>query len=870
METLANKISTHLENHINLDQNFVRLKRKLEELNGVKEDMGSSIRRLEMKPRKKLKTEVAVWLRNVERINGEVQNLEEQVRGSNILSRIGNKILETTKEVEDLFQKGKSFGGLDIDDARWIGQALSTTKLIGQVAEELMSKVWAHLMDNGVPRIGVWGMGGVGKTTIMKLINNQLLKENDKFNIVIWITVSKETSIKILQNRIARAIDMSLPEDDDETKRAGIIYERMTQKGRYVLILDDVWDKLSLEEIGVPEPCNGSKLVVTTRSLDVCRYLGCLEVRMPTLPKQDALNLFLEKVGRDVLSFEGLSPIVESVSEQCGGLPLAIVTVASSMKGVSDIHEWRNAFNELNKQVKCVNGLDEKVFQQLMFSYNRLEDETLKHCFLCYALYPEDYDISIYDLFELWTSEGFMEGMDSSQAELDRAHIILNKLKNNCLLEKGALQCEVKLHDLVRNMALRITSENPRFLVRAGMELKELPGAEQWSEDLEKVSLMDNWGLQIPPHISSPNCPILTTLLLSGCFIKSIPDCFFQQMPALKFLDLSMTALKSLSNSVSGLKNLTVLLLFACRSLEKVPSFSKLKALWDLDLSRTNIKNLPYGMNRLVNLRTLKLANIKNVTKIPNGILPNLSSLRHLDVGRTLVQGHVGALRKLEYFSGRFYDVEELNKYVEALDEGPRMYNISVGQESSEWKLKLYPKYIGLNGLDIIKDVNADHMIKLPSDVDQLSVEDCKVNGTLFSWFISMPHPSFSSLCQIDIYNCQKLKKLLSSDVLKELQKLQRIDVSYCDEIEEIIASESEEGIGTIQFVLPELYCLRLKNLPELKSICGANAAMVCDSLEEIHIKECPKLKRVPLYLPHLLDNGEPSRQMIHIYPKEL
>ncbi|KAK8622742.1 hypothetical protein V6N13_117645 [Hibiscus sabdariffa] len=738
METLANKISTHLENHINLDQNFVRLKRKLEELNGVKEDMGSSIRRLEMKPRKKLKTEVAVWLRNVERINGEVQNLEEQVRGSNILSRIGNKILETTKEVEDLFQKGKSFGGLDIDDARWIGQALSTTKLIGQVAEELMSKVWAHLMDNGVPRIGVWGMGGVGKTTIMKLINNQLLKENDKFNIVIWITVSKETSIKILQNRIARAIDMSLPEDDDETKRAGIIYERMTQKGRYVLILDDVWDKLSLEEIGVPEPCNGSKLVVTTRSLDVCRYLGCLEVRMPTLPKQDALNLFLEKVGRDVLSFEGLSPIVESVSEQCGGLPLAIVTVASSMKGVSDIHEWRNAFNELNKQVKCVNGLDEKVFQQLMFSYNRLEDETLKHCFLCYALYPEDYDISIYDLFELWTSEGFMEGMDSSQAELDRAHIILNKLKNNCL------------------------------------------------------------------------------------------------------------------------------------SLEKVPSFSKLKALWDLDLSRTNIKNLPYGMNRLVNLRTLKLANIKNVTKIPNGILPNLSSLRHLDVGRTLVQGHVGALRKLEYFSGRFYDVEELNKYVEALDEGPRMYNISVGQESSEWKLKLYPKYIGLNGLDIIKDVNADHMIKLPSDVDQLSVEDCKVNGTLFSWFISMPHPSFSSLCQIDIYNCQKLKKLLSSDVLKELQKLQRIDVSYCDEIEEIIASESEEGIGTIQFVLPELYCLRLKNLPELKSICGANAAMVCDSLEEIHIKECPKLKRVPLYLPHLLDNGEPSRQMIHIYPKEL
>ncbi|KAK8527395.1 hypothetical protein V6N12_054608 [Hibiscus sabdariffa] len=407
METLANKISTHLENHINLDQNLVRLKRKLEELNGVKEDIGPSIKSLEIQPRKKLKAEVA--------------------------------------EVEDLFQKGKSFDGLDIADARWIGQALLTTKLIGQVAEELMNRVWAHLMDNGVSRIGVWGMG-----------------------------------------------DVSLSEEDDETKRAGFIYERMTQKGRYVLILDDVWDKLSLEEIGVPQPCNGSKLVVTTRSLDVYRYFGCQEVRMPTLPKQDALNLFLEKVARDVLSYEGLSPIVESVSEQCGGLPLAIVTVASSMKGVSDIHEWRYAFNELNKQVKGVNGLDEKVFQQLVFSYNRLEDETLKHCFLCCALYPEDYNIKIYRLIKVWTLKGFLEEIDSSQAELDKAHTILNKLKNNCLLENGKHYDIVKLHDLVRTMAVRIASGKPQFLLRAGMELKDLPKVEQWSEDLEKVSLMNN------------------------------------------------------------------------------------------------------------------------------------------------------------------------------------------------------------------------------------------------------------------------------------------------------------------------------------------------------------------------------------------
>ena len=76
----------------------------------------------------------------------------------------------------------------------------------------------------------------------------------------------------------------------------------LLQKGRHVLILDDLWDRLSLQEVGIPEPSNGSKLLVTTRLSDVCRYLDCREVRVPTLSKPDAWGLFLEKVGPDVLS----------------------------------------------------------------------------------------------------------------------------------------------------------------------------------------------------------------------------------------------------------------------------------------------------------------------------------------------------------------------------------------------------------------------------------------------------------------------------------------------------------------------------------------------------------------------------------------
>ena len=108
------------------------------------------------------------------------------------------------------------------------------------------------------------------------------------------------------------------------------------------------------------------------------------------------------------------------VAEECAGLPLAIVTIASSMKGVCNVHEWRNALHELNRHVKGVNGMEEKVFQQLQFSYDLLRDEKVKHCFLCCALYPEDHEIDADELVNLWIAEGLVEEIDSMQIEIDK------------------------------------------------------------------------------------------------------------------------------------------------------------------------------------------------------------------------------------------------------------------------------------------------------------------------------------------------------------------------------------------------------------------------------------------------------------------
>ncbi|GKV25693.1 hypothetical protein SLEP1_g35089 [Rubroshorea leprosula] len=137
-----------------------------------------------------------------------------------------------------------------------------------------------------------------------------------------------------------------------------------------------------------------------------------------------------------------------------------------------------------------------------------------------------------------------------------------------------------------------------------------------------------------------------------------------------------------------------------------------------------------------------------------------------------------------------------------------------------------------------------------------------------------LPPDTFSSLKTMSVRNCHKIKKLFS--FWMNLQSLEEIRIGYCDQMEEIIVWDAEEAggekEGVIQFILPKLKSLKLKELPALKSICSRRAVMVCDSLKEMRIWNCQGLRRIPLYLS-LLDNGQPSPppslKQIKVWPQE-
>ncbi|KAL2530114.1 putative disease resistance protein [Forsythia ovata] len=897
-----------------LEENTQTLQRKIELLKSRKVDVQADLQNAG----KKRKREVEDWLINVENNITEFETLEQEIQCSRFYSRqkLAERVERMTKEVMELDEQSDFPGGLFLEVDESIGQLMLTPPHNGQAFLQYFDDIWASLMDDNILSIGIYGMGGVGKTTVAMHAHDKLLNEPKFSGHVYWITVSQDFSIHKLQSDIAQALKLDFSCGSDEKKRAAQLFQTFQKRGSYILILDDVWKQIDAEKIGIPPRRDGCKLVITSRLKEVCDRMDCQRIiKVNTLSKQEAWELFLKKLGRVELHPE-VEEICKTMVKRCGGLPLALVTLAGSMRGVTDIHEWRDASEELKQSCMGRADMENEVLPILLYSYDRLRDPKLQRCFLYCSLYPEDFYINREELIENFISEELMDRRLSWRAENDQGHAILNQLERACLLERVWDEYHVKMHDLIRDMALGITKHNPRYMVKARLNLREIPDVQEWTEDLDKISLMVNRIEEISIGMS-PNCPRLSTLILSHNPLKSIPNCFFTQMCGLRTLNLSNTSIQYLPHSISDLENLRTLLLRSCLNLKSVPTLEKLRLLTRLDLARTKIEELPEGVESLTNLKVLDL-NCRSLS-IPTGVLHSLSLLQKLRL-----PSHIGvpiedvlALKQLEDFGGSVNSVSDLNRLITFLQSmmPPSFYSIILiskfdeqiildashrksvcfGQESlmdsslGEGKI-LLPRDIedlrfsrsGLNGslADGFQMLNNARCVKRCSvhredEIECIirlsSIEEQQSRGApfqslknlllrslpnfigLFMWegkaAVAPLLPGiFTQLTVLEILSCNKMKKLIPRSLLQTLPNLQNLKVMDCNEIEEIIGDEDDDGSSVInssaEVTLPWLKLLKLGNLRKLKSIYKGK--MICDSIEKIIIMRCTNLKKVP------------------------
>ncbi|KAF7146096.1 hypothetical protein RHSIM_Rhsim04G0237500 [Rhododendron simsii] len=523
---------------------------------------------------------VAEMENNIETIRQECNVKKKCVGGlcPNIFARIelGKRVVNMIDDIGVLLVKSKFERGFLIDSPPAIVEKKpGPDSTLSTSAYNTLGMVLDKIQDESTPKIGIWGMGGVGKTTVLQLLNNAPEIEG-KFDHVIWVTVSKSQSIRMVQERVAQRLKIEIHGSESNETVANRLLHGLDRK-KYLLLLDDVWEMVDLAHVGFPYPNkdNGCKLVLTTRNWKVCQKMGTsTEIEVKGLSKEEAMKMFNTNV-EDVVRDPAIKELAESIVEECDGLPLALKVVSGALRKEENVSVWKDFLRELRSPATSfIDELHENVFNVLKVSYDQLNTPEKKKCFLFCGLYPEDSKIKKPELIDYWKAEGILSRKLTLEEARDKGEAILKALIDASLLEKCDERYDnhVKMHDVVRDLVLAMTSpeggEESAHLVRAGISSEKMPEEVEWKK-ATRISFMDHDLRNLP---ESPDCPELLTLLLQGNKnLEVILETFFDNMPNLRVLDLSRTDIKSLPTSILKLYNLRELVLLGCKNLEALP-----------------------------------------------------------------------------------------------------------------------------------------------------------------------------------------------------------------------------------------------------------------------------------------------------------
>lgn len=752
---------------------------------------------------------------------------------------------------------------------------LGVRSLVGKLILENLEKILSWLSDDKINKIGVFGMGGCGKTTLAVHVYNRILQSNLS-RVIVWVTVGMNFDVHKLQLCISRAVGLDLENEKDETKGAARLHDYLSKSGRYVLILDNLWEHYSFEKVGIPSAC---KVIITTRMLSICRRTGCQKtIKIGMLGDCEAWQLFCSVLEYEPLPGDDIGHIAQLVCQECAGLPLGIVHMARSLRGVNKVSEWKYSMRQLKEVPKEHDFLVTKhLYLKLHSSYARLANAKIKLSLLYYTLYPKDCKIQREELIRLWIAVGLIDEVSSLQAQYDQGHTIVNELVDSSLLETSGDGLFVKMHDVIRNMAVKITREKdgPRFLAICNSQLKEVVQALDFKEDIHAVSLMKNYITEIP-FDTSPKCPKLSVLLLQHNPLKNVPSSFFLHMPSLRVLDLSNTNIQRLPDSTCELKNLRSLLLHCCQKLTYVPALVNLKALQMLDLGYAAIKKIPFGIERLTMLRELDLSGLHKLKEVGCGLLAMPPALKRIScyvVGGILQE--LQTLRSLEILDATFKNISEYNGYVKSehwrvLDRFHLQVRDSVEEEQeSNNVLWQYSNVVSFYGCSLVGE---REQLVLPENVNLLHIDKCDGVGRLcdmLKWESKDSYWENSGLNNtthrldeavvtwggpllnleiVIVSRCHNIEKLFTTKQIMGLQNLEILEIRDCFELKELITEEdndmslSECSPSTV--TLPNLETLKLTRLPLLSSIY--KGLLLCTSLHSIRVDECPKLTRLP------------------------
>ncbi|KAG6636283.1 disease resistance protein RPM1-like [Carya illinoinensis] len=489
-----------------------------------------------------------------------------------------------------------------LEEADLVGIEIPKKELIG----------WLLQGDTEREVVSVVGMGGLGKTTLVKKVYDDA-EVKLQFKYRAWITVSTsfnmEELLKDLVRQLYKVKRKPVPQEVEGMNEAQLRTKinSFLQQKKYLIVLDDVWHIGDWDAVKLAFPKNsGSRVMLTTRHAEVASA-SCMDFNsdvtkvypLNPLSPEESWTLFCRKTFEKNRSPDSnWKTASESILGRCEGLPLAIVAI-SGVLATKSIDEWDII------QRSLADGLQENdrlksIKKILSLSYYDLP-YYLKSCFLYLSIFPDYHPIDKMRLIRLWIAEGFVKAKEGMTLE-EVAEAYFDELLNRNLIQVAGTTGEgriktCRIHDLLREIIIRKSSDqNFLTIVRENVMLPEkvrrlsIQKSMQDVQDKQRKSRLrsllmfrrvDSQSKSYNPILHPLDLKLLKVLDLEGAPLEIFPNEIFKLIH-LKYLSLRSTKIKIIPSSIGNLQNLET-----------------------LDLKNTCVTALPAEISRLQKLRHL-------------------------------------------------------------------------------------------------------------------------------------------------------------------------------------------------------------------------------------------------------------------------
>ncbi|XP_065627244.1 putative disease resistance protein RGA1 [Quercus suber] len=690
-----------------------------------------------------------------------------------------------------------------------------------KIIEVLLTNVSAQ--DN-LAVYAIWGMGGLGKTTLAQLVYNDA-RVKSHFELRIWVCVSVDFQIRRLVRAIIESIDgsaCSLSELDPLQQQ---LQEKLSGR-KFLLVLDDVWNENQEEwdrlKLTLMCGAKGSRLIVTTRIEKIAlmmatilpiHHIGCLS-------EDESWSLFKGHAfgWERVEERSELESIGKEIVKKCGGVPLAINALGSLVCSKRTKSEWLIV---KESQIWNLPKRENSILPALMLSYHHLSPH-LRQCFAYCCVFPKDHELEMDQLIQLWMANGFIPFEEPSEL-YDFGVGIFNELVRRSFFQDvkkypGYITC--KMHDLMHDLAQSIM-RHECVVVESSKDVK-----------VEGRIFHMFFGMTSSQDISLNEdlCKVRSLRSCLGTSDRKASLPFFLKQKYLRVLNFKFVV-------------------------QEVPrSINNLKHLRYLDMSWSNIKVLPESTTCLLNLQTLKLDDCYSLCELPNGMkhmknlmylgITNCHSLTRMPEG----MGQLTCLQSLSFFivgKEKGYQVSEL--------KGLNLRNELTIEELDNVRNSVEAKNANLIGkqnllsLSLVwRSYNISHV---PNHVEDV-LDGLQPHSNLKLLSIYNYHGSKiptwiqdSVLCNLVEISLDCWERCEHLPPLGKLPFLKVLDITGWHAVKYI--GNEFHGDGAISFPsLKEFRLHKMRYLEEWRTMTGGENFPCLSTLD---IMECPKLVEIPV-----------------------